>query len=132
VKQAAELLASAKAQLGKSAEGGSEVAKAHIADYEKRYDDAVAAAEKKQADIAKVTEKPSAEMRVNRRLAAIVEIAERYIRVMERVVNTATVTDRQKKDLEKASEVWAKVLRDARELSWAVKVIERQEDGEAA
>lgn len=124
VKQAAELLASAKENLGKAAEGGNEVAKAHIAQYEKEYADAVAVAAKEQTDAATAKVKPSAETRVNKRLAAIVEIAERYIRVMERVVHTATPNDRQKKDIEKASEAWRKVLQDARTLSWAVKIFE--------
>ena len=71
-------------------------------------------------------DQPSAETRVNKRLAAIVEVAEKYIRVMERVVRSdaVTLTDRQQRDIEKASESWRKVLRDARELSWAAKIIE--------
>lgn len=122
VVQAAKNLADAKENLGKSADDGNEQAKAIIADYEKKHEDALAQAHADTSADAKA--KPSAEMRVNKRLAAIVEVAERYIRIMERVVNTATVTDRQKKDLEKASEAWAEVLCDARELGWAVKVIE--------
>lgn len=129
VTQAAQLLSDAKAKLGRSAEDGSEEAKAILADYEQRHADAIAAAEKDK-ETAKPS--PSPETRVNRRLATIVNVAEKYIRVMERVVNTATITDRQKKDLDKASEAWAEVLRDARELSWAVKVIEKQGEKEEA
>jgi len=47
---------------------------------------------------------------------------------MERTVNSATLTDRQRKDLDKASASWREVLRDAREITWAVKMIERQEE----
>jgi hypothetical protein len=124
VVEAGNLLADAKVQFGKSAEDGNEEAKAIIADYEKRHSDAVA-----QADATvDATAKPSAEMRVNKRLAAIAEAGERYIRVMARVIysDSVTLTDRQQHDLEKASEQWNKCLRDARELSWAVKVIEGQ------
>lgn len=131
VAAAADLLASAKEQLGKSAAEGSEQAKAHIQQYEKAYTDAVAAAAKEPASTAATANvKPSAETRVNRRLAAMVEAGERYIRVIERVVysEAVTLTDRQKKDIEKAAEPWRKVLRDARELTWAIKTIERQEE----
>jgi hypothetical protein len=84
--------------------------------------EAVAKAEAAPKNIAK----SSPETRVNKRLATIVEVGERYIRVMERVVNSnaAALTERQQNDLQKASESWRKVLRDARELSWAARVIE--------
>jgi hypothetical protein len=117
--QAASLLASAKEQLGKSAEGGCEQAKAHIARYEQDYTDAVEAASAQPL-------KATSEHKVNKRLASIVEAGERYIRVMERVYNDTTLTDRQRRDLDKAKESWRVVLRDARELSWAVHVIDRQ------
>jgi hypothetical protein len=130
VSQAAKELAEVKEKLGKSTEDGSEQAKAIIADYEKKHEAALA---KAQADSAVgKKEKPSPEFKVNKRLVAIVEVAERYIRVMARVVHTASQTDRQKKDIEKAAEAWNKVLRDARELSWAIKTIERQEEEEEA
>lgn len=126
VVEAANLLADAKVEFGKTVEGGSEQAKANIAQYEKEYADAVAAAKAEAGTATDTAKKPSAEMRVNKRLANIVEIGEKYIRVMERVVNSnaVTLTDRQRHDLEKASEPWRKCLRDARELSFAVKVIE--------
>jgi hypothetical protein len=119
--QAAKNLANAKAQFSKSADGGNLQAKAHLSQYEKEYADAVA--EVKNSD---TTEKPSPEIRVNKRLAAIVEVGEKYIRVMERVVysDAVTLNDRQRRDLEKAAEQWRRVLRDARELSFAVKIIE--------
>ena len=133
LKQAAEMLALTKAELGKSAEGGCEQAKAIIASEEKNYADAVtAAAKEQQATAGNAEVKPSPEMRVNKRLASIVEIAERYIRVMERVVHTAPQTERQKDDLEKTRKAWRKVLQDARTLSWAVQVIEKQDDEEEA
>jgi hypothetical protein len=77
-----------------------------------------------------VAEEPKADLKINKRLAAIVEVAEKYIRVMERVVFSKTValTVRQRRDIEKATESWRKVLRDARALSWAVRVIEEQEE----
>jgi len=121
---AQKALADAKAQLGASAEAGNEQAKAIIAGYEKAVNDA--------AVVKPEQTKSSPEMRVNKRLAAIVEVAERYIRVMERVVKDTTPTERQKKDIEKASEAWHKVLQDARQLSWAIKIIERQEEEEEA
>jgi hypothetical protein len=124
VTQAAKELADAKVKLGKSAEDGSEQAKAIIADYEKKHEAALVQAQAEDSNA-----KPSSEFKVNKRLAAIVEVGEHYIRVMERVVNSnaVTVTDRQKKDIETASQAWRKVLRDARELTWAIKTIERQE-----
>jgi len=125
VTQAAKELADAKLKLGKSAEDGSEQAKAILADYEKKHEAALVQA---QADTkGDSNAKPSSEFKVNKRLAAIVEVGERYIRVMERVIKTDALTDRQKKDIEKASQAWRKVLRDARELTWAIKTIERQE-----
>jgi uncharacterized damage-inducible protein DinB len=129
VAEAAKKLAEAKAKLGGSAEGGNEQAKAHIAQYEKEYADAVAKAGESD-NKTDATEKPSAETKINKRLAAIVEIAEKYIRVMERAVqsNAVTLTDRQQRDIEKARESWRKVMQDARTLSWAVRVIEEQEE----
>lgn len=124
VEQAAKLLAEAKDKFGKAAEGGSEQAKAAIAQYEKEYDDAIAKVDGLGGRAAKAVKPVVAETRINKRLAAIVEIAERYIRVMERVVNAATPTDRQQRDIEKTRESWRKVLQDARTLSWAVKVID--------
>lgn len=130
VTQAAKELADAKLKLGKSAENGSEQAKAILADYEKKHEAALVQA---LADTtADSNAKPSSEFKVNKRLASIVEIAERYIRVMERVVHTAPQTDRQKDDIEKARKSWRKVLQDARTLSWAVQVIEKQDEEEEA
>ena len=125
VSHAAKQLAEVKQKLGKSAEDGSEQAKAIIAEYEKKHEAALALAQ--TATATNANEQPSSEFKVNKRLSAIVEVAERYIRVMERVVHTATQTDRQKKDIEKASEAWNKVLRDAREMTWAIRIIERHE-----
>lgn len=99
-------------------------------EYKQRLADAEAAAANEavaKADAApKNIAKSSPETRVNKRLVAIVEVAERYIRVMERVVDSDAVTlnDRQQRDIEKAKEPWRKCLRDAREVSWAVRVIE--------
>lgn len=137
VAEAAKNLAEVKEKLGSAAEGSdNEQAKAIIGQYEKEYADAVA----KDTDVvAKAVEsgtktdakvKPPAETKVNKRLAAIVEVAERYIRVMERVVDSKAVTptDQQQRDIEKARESWRKVLQDARTLSWAVRVIEEQEE----
>jgi hypothetical protein len=130
VTQAAKELADAKLKLGKSAEDGSEQAKAILADYKKKHEAALVQA---QADAtADSNAKPSSEFKVNKRLAAIVEVGERYIRVMERVVHTAPQTDRQKDDIEKARKSWRKVLQDARTLSWAVQVIEKQGEEEEA
>ncbi|WP_162601408.1 hypothetical protein [Occallatibacter savannae] len=116
-------MADAKDKLGAAAEAGNDQAKAIIAGYEKDHADAVTAA---TTLTVKTAEKSMPELRINSRLAASVEAAERYIRVMERVVysDAAMLTDRQKSDLQKASEAWRKVLRGARELSFAVKVIE--------
>ena len=129
VAEAAKNLAEVKEKLGSAADSENEQAKVIIGQYEKEYADAVAkAAEPDNKTNAK--EKPSAETRVNKRLAAIVEIAEKYIRVVERVVNSnaVTLTDRQQSDIQKARESWRKVLQDARTLSWAVRVIEEQEE----
>jgi protein gp37 len=125
VVQAENNLADAKEKLAKSAEGGNTQAKDYLAKYEKEYADAVAAAKAQTVD---ATEKPPAELKINKKLANIVEVGERYIRVMERIVysDSVTLTDRQRHDLEKASKAWRKCLRDARELSFAVKIIEGQ------
>lgn len=123
-KTAQKALADAKAQLGTSAEAGNEQAKAIIAGYEKAVNDA--------AVVKPEQTKSSPEMRVNKRLAAIVEVAERYIRVMERVVNDDTLNERQRKDIGKVRLAWRKVLRNAQELTFAVRVIERQEEEEEA
>ncbi len=130
VAQAAKELADAKLKLGKSAEDGSEQAKAILADYEKKHEAALVQAQAHTT--ADSNAKPSSEFKVNKRLAAIVEVGERYIRMMERVVHTAPQTDRQKNDIEKARKSWRKVLQDARTLSWAVQVIEKQDEGEEA
>jgi hypothetical protein len=119
------------AQLQPAADGGNEQAKAIIADAKAKMD-AVYNAAVAATGTAMVKDKPSAETRVNKRLASIVEIAERYIRVMERVVHTTPQTDRQKDDIEKARKSWRKVLQDARTLSWAVQVIEKQGEEEEA
>jgi hypothetical protein len=125
VAEAANNLAEVKKKLGSAADSENEQAKAIIGQYEKAYADAVAKAGESGSP---AKEKPLAETRINKRLVSIVEAGERYIRVMERVVNskTITLTDRQRKDIQKASEPWRKVLRDARELCWAVKVMEKQ------
>ena len=115
-------------QIGTSPTAGE--AKQLHDEYKQRLADAEAAAANEavaKADAApKNIAKSSPETRVNKRLAAIVEIAERYIRVMERVVYSDAVTldDRQQRDIEKAKEPWRKCIRDAREVSWAVRVIE--------
>jgi hypothetical protein len=126
VVQTAKALAEVKEKLGKSADDGSEQAKAIITEYEKKHEEALVQAQANTTT--DTTEKSSPEMRVNKRLATIVEVGEKYIRVMERVMssNVITLDDRQQRDLEKASESWRKVLRDARELSFAVKIIEGQ------
>ena len=123
VAEAAKNLAEVKKQLGPAADKENEQAKAIISQSQKAYDDAVAKANEPNSTI---KEKPLTETRVNKRLAAIVEIAEKYIRIMERAIQSDafTLTDRQKRDIEKARESWRKVLLDARELSWAVRVIE--------
>jgi hypothetical protein len=124
VERAAENLADAKAQLDRAAEGGNEHAKTIIQQCEQDYADALAKAEADSKG--DVTKKSLAETKINKRLAAIVEVGEKYIRVMERVVYSDAVilTDRQRHDLKKASEPWRKMLREARELSWAVKILE--------
>lgn len=126
VTEAEKNLVEAKTKFGPLAEGGNPQAKAYLAEYEQAHAKAVAATEATETE----TEEPKADLKVNKRLSAIAEVAERYIRVMERVVysGNVTLTDRQKHDLERALQPWRKVLRDARELTWAIKTIERQEE----
>ena len=100
----ATLLAQAKEQFGASAAAGNEQAAGIIAQYQADYEAAKAR---------KDTERPAID---HGKLVSIVEIGEQYIRVLERIVFSATValSENQRNALQKPLEAWRKVLRDVR------------------